>query len=212
MNSQDNGSNTALALLEPPVDHITTLKTTDDDFMREQQRLFSNQPITGTHERYTTEEEEAYVWIESSTTVKAYPELLHQQLDRLFLAGREETFEDGMESSFSRMLLLFVREYGDVSIKALADLIIGEKVNPEVAAEALRWLGHLEHQPTYCSRLWLLEASLVCSSARIRDGAVLGIASMDDPSARVYLERAARREEISELRTDMEQVLKQLER
>ncbi len=93
----------------------------------------------------------------------------------------------------------------------LTRLIAIEQVNAEVASESLRWLGHIEHPKTYDNRLWLLERSLFCSSARVRDGAALGLASLDDPHAIPYLRRAIQRENCIELRKDIKQVLIQLE-
>jgi hypothetical protein len=59
--------------------------------------------------------------------------------------------------------------------------------------------------------LWLLERSLGSRSSRIRDGAVLGLAFLDDAAAIPYLRQVIDREPVKELRADMEQVLAQLE-
>jgi HEAT repeat protein len=58
----------------------------------------------------------------------------------------------------------------------------------------------------------LLESSIFRSSARVRDGAALGLAFLDDPHAIPYLKRAIENEKYSELREDMQMVLAQLER
>jgi HEAT repeat protein len=88
---------------------------------------------------------------------------------------------------------------------------VTEQVNAEVASEAMRWLGHIDHPITYRSRLHLLERSLHNSSARVRDGAGLGLASLDDPHAIPYLKQAIEREQYQELRHDLKQVVIQLE-
>jgi hypothetical protein len=141
----------------------------------------------------------------------------------LFAAAKDEYFEDGMESAFSRGLIRLIGEYGEKAVVELAFLILHDQVNAEIAAEALRWLGHMEGPggpaPTqlrqdmrsYQRRLWLLERSLFTASARLRDGATLGLASLDDPHAVRYLRRAIAQEPSPELRSDMEQVLAQLE-
>lgn len=138
-------------------------------------------------------------------------EWLAEPLECLFASGREQEFEDGMESDFSNKLVSTVRTYGNPAVKVIADLIINEKVNAAVASEALRWLGELEDQETRCSRLWLLEKALESQSSSVRDGALLGIASMDDPAAIQALERAIQEERIGQLRKFMQEVLLQLE-
>jgi hypothetical protein len=136
---------------------------------------------------------------------------IDQKIETLFGAAREQVFEDGMESDFSKELISLVKKYGNAAITILTRLIVTEQVNAEVASEALRWLGHMEHPKTYDNRLWLLEQSLFCSSARVRDGAALGLASLDDSHAIPYLKRAIQQENCTELREDIEQVLIQLE-
>jgi len=151
------------------------------------------------------------VWLENFTTHQGVHKDLNQKMLALFEAAKEQNFEDGMESEFSKELIDLVKESGVGAIAALAHLIIEEKVNPEVASEALRWLGRINHPASYPRRLWLLERSLRCSSARVRDGATLGLAFLDDPHARTYLRQVIQQEKIPELRADMERVLAQLE-
>lgn len=86
-----------------------------------------------------------------------------------------------------------------------------EKCEVEVVAEALRWLGHIEHASSYRFRFWLLEKSLSHSSVLVRDGAVLGLSFLDDPAAIPSLEQALDREPSAALRADMQQVLAQLQ-
>lgn len=129
----------------------------------------------------------------------------------LFEEARDEIFEDGMESDFSRKLIALVRRHGNAAVEAIASLIAEEGADPEVSAEALRWLGHMEHPWSYNSRRWLLEWSLLSSLPRVRDGAALGLASLDDPAAIPYLVQAIKREPYAQLREDMQQVLAQLE-
>lgn len=149
--------------------------------------------------------------LENSTAQQEVPKDLDQKMIALFEAAKEQNFEDGMEGEFSKALISLIKEYGVDAIEALAHFIIEEKVNPEVASEALRWLGQIDHPVSYRRRLWLLERSLRCSSARVRDGAALGLAFLDDPHAIPYLKQAIQQEQVSELRVDMEQVLAQLE-
>jgi hypothetical protein len=149
--------------------------------------------------------------LDSSTLPQDYPDEIDQEIELLFDRAKEEVFEDGMESEFSRGLISYIRRYGNAAIATLERLIVTEQVNAEVASEAMRWLGHIDHPITYRSRLHLLERSLHNSSARVRDGAGLGLASLDDPHAIPYLKQAIEREQYQELRHDLKQVVIQLE-
>ena len=151
-------------------------------------------------------------WLEKSSTLQQDRlEEIRRQTEALFEAAKDQHFEDGMESDFSNEFVAFVEKHGDAAIKVIAHLTTSEIVNDEVAAEALRWLGRMDHAPTYQARLSLLERSLFCPSARVRDGAALGLAAMDDPHAITYLKQAIQREKYTELREDLKQVLTQLE-
>jgi hypothetical protein len=142
---------------------------------------------------------------------KAAPTLnLSKRIRALFAAAKEEVFEDGYESQFSRELVSLVERYGEQAIEPIIRLIVNEQVNPAVAAEALRWLGEIEDPLSYSSRRWLLERSLYSVSSQVRDGAILALASLDDPHAIPYLRRAIEQESCPELHEDMEQVLEQL--
>lgn len=149
---------------------------------------------------------------ETSTVKNVFTNALtiSPSLVRLFLSAREEIFEDGMSSEFSKKLIQFIQMDGQAVVSVLADLILSGEVNVEVGAEALRWIGRMWDPATYESRRWLLERSLFSRSPRIRDGAALGLSSMSDPHAVQYLKIASEREEIDELRADLEQILSDL--
>lgn len=136
---------------------------------------------------------------------------LYSKIEAIFWTAKGEFFEDGMESTFSKQLNSFVKRYGNDVLEAITCLIVYERVAPEVGGEALRWLGRIDHAESYEYRRWLLERSLSLSSTRVRDGATLGLASMDDKHAIPYLKRAIEAEQCSELKADMESVLEQLE-
>ncbi len=146
----------------------------------------------------------------NSTADTERPESLTEELQRIFTAAKEEIFEDGMDSVFSRRLVKFMENYNRLAIDILSELLIPERVNAEVAGEALRHVGYSEDVSTRIPRRRLLEHCLFGSSARIRDGAILGIAAMNDPRAIPFVEQAICRELIPELRRDMCAVLEQL--
>jgi hypothetical protein len=153
-----------------------------------------------------------YAWLANSTVQQERPQAIDQEITIMFESAKEQDFEDGMESEFSRSLVSLVRKYGNAVMEIVAGFIIYERVNAEVASEALRWLGRMDDPTSYHFRRWLLERSLGCSSAIVRDGAALGLASVDDPHAIPYLRQAILRENYTELSEDMEQVLAQLEK
>ena len=151
------------------------------------------------------------VELDNSTTRQEQISEFNKEVDNLFDLASEEEFEDGMESEFSRTLISFIIEHGNNSIEILAPIFMNEKANAEIISEALRWIGRIEHPETKNIRLWLLERCLFCSSPLVRDGAILGLASMNDPTAIYFLRKAISKESIKELREDMKDVMFQLE-
>jgi hypothetical protein len=148
---------------------------------------------------------------ENATNLHDRPTELTESFRALFTAGKDQIFEDGIESEFSKDLVRLIKKYGNDTLAELAYFIVYEKASAEVMAEALRWLGLMDHLPSYYWRRWLLERSIRSHSARIRDGAALGLAFLNDCDAIPYLKQAIERELIEELREDMQQVLTQLE-
>jgi hypothetical protein len=147
----------------------------------------------------------------ASTKLTETSSELYLEIEAVFWSAREEFFEDGMESDFSKRFCSTVTKYGSDAIEVITSLIVYGKVCPEVASESLRWLGKMQHPESYEFRRWLLERSLTLSSGIVKDGAILGIASMDDKHAIHYLKEAMKNESSTELKQDMEQVLQQLE-
>jgi hypothetical protein len=148
-------------------------------------------------------------WKNTSNWNVPNPDLI-QKLQNIFREGKYEIFEDGMHSTFSRALVSLINAHGSVAIDALATFLIDSNVNPEVASEALRWLGQVEHTESYNRRLWLLERSLRSPEPAIRDGAILGLSFLDDPLVIPALWEALQTEEVSQLRKAIRQVLEQL--
>ena len=129
-----------------------------------------------------------------------------------FRAAEEESFEDGVESEFSRQLMSLVKRFGNVVIDIISSLIDFQQVNGEVASVALRTLGEMVHPLSRTQRLRLLMTMLSSPSVWVRDGAALGLAWIDDPAAIPDLENAIERETIEELRRDMTAILEHLAR
>jgi hypothetical protein len=147
----------------------------------------------------------------SSTDLPPRPAHITKSVMLLFANARDEVFEAGFESDFSKGVLSIVRAYRNLGVDAVRTTVLWEGTNQEIAAEALRWLGYFDDATTHSSRLWLLERCLFNASARIRNAAALGLASLDDPRAIIHLKEAIEKENDDELREDMLQVLAQLE-
>jgi hypothetical protein len=138
-------------------------------------------------------------------------DILHSKIETIFRIAREEFFEDGMESTFSRELNYVVKQNSNKALEIITHLIVHNQVNSEVAGEALRWLGRIDSFDSYPYRRWLLERSLALPSNSVKDGAIIGLAAMDDRHAIPYLKKAIEKEQCIELKADMELVLEQLE-
>ena len=164
------------------------------------------------HSTYGDKKIQVYkVELDNSTTRQNQIVDLNNEVENLIELANDLEFEDGMVSGFSKKLISFIERHGGNSIEALAPIFISEEVNAEIISEALRWIGRIEHQDTKNMRLWLLERCLFCSSPLIRDGATLGLASMNESSAKSFLIKAIQKESIKELREDMKEVLLELE-
>ncbi len=145
-----------------------------------------------------------------STAPPSTPGVLLRAARGLFDAAGEEYFEDGVESAFSRSLVRFIAANGLLGLDALAKLILSGRRDPVTVAEALRWIGRIDDPASYGQRLWLLERCLHDTHQEIRDGACLGLASFDDPTAIVYVHKALEVESITELRQALEHLSAQL--
>ncbi len=136
---------------------------------------------------------------------------LKDQISSLFDEAKRERFESGYKSNFARQIEVVIDYHGEKAINIIANLILTDGVNPDVADEALRWIGQMTNHITQRSRRDLLERCLLQSkSIFVRDGAGLGLASMDDPDALPALEIAIGKEGNQELKEDLQSVYDQL--
>lgn len=138
-------------------------------------------------------------------------ENLYSKVLSLFAAARAVDFEDGIHTDFSRALVRLIEQLGNSAVEVVASIILREKANPAVSAEALKWISHIDQPKSYAFRLWLLEKSLQSPLTIVRDAALLGVASLDDQHSIPAINDAISREACPELREDLIQVLKQLD-
>lgn len=98
----------------------------------------------------------------------------------------------------------------DNELAALADILYSAGNNINMVADVLHWLGTLDDYPSYHIRVELLEVGLKSKSAIIRDGAVRGLAEIEDPDTISCLRDAYECETVPELKADILALLEQL--
>jgi len=150
-------------------------------------------------------------WEESSSQWTRQRSRIFEEVGTLLASASQETFEYGMESDFSIALADMIRMFGESVVDALGWFIKRNRVDGEVAWEALRWLGRIGDPRTYTARRTMLAEFVMSDKLDVRDGALLGIASLDDPGLIPALEEAIGAEKITALRRTMGDVLAQLE-
>lgn len=128
-------------------------------------------------------------------------------------AAREEHFEDGMESKFSRTITRIFSKLGAEASVALSQIIGSSLTNVEIAGEALRWMSRVDDESTTFAREIVLRECLDNASISIRDGAISGLATMDAtgliPNLKARLEREPNeyiKKRISRILTHLETV------
>jgi hypothetical protein len=147
---------------------------------------------------------------ESSTAELEVDVELVKQVEHIFERGATEVFYDGMYSEFSRALIGFFTRYGGAAFPAINAYLSSGCSNADVVSEALRWLAAFDDPVTLPQRWAILQRTLKDRSPRIRDGAILGFAALDDPRARSLLLESQKSESIPELRRLLAQVVDQL--
>jgi hypothetical protein len=148
---------------------------------------------------------------ESDTSHSEYEQELFVAVMQLFEQGSSEFFYDGVRSQFSSRLLAFVAQYRSVAFQVIADYLFSAEPNPDVVSEALRWLADFRDPATFAQRWHILARMIRDRSSRVRDGAVLGLAALDDPRARPLLTEARDVEQVAELRRLIDAVIRQLD-
>jgi hypothetical protein len=137
---------------------------------------------------------------------------LVQQVRELFDQGASEFFRDGIHSRFSRARLYLLSMHRRQAVRAIIEYVNGERARPDVLSEALRWIADFPDSSSLNERWALLTQSLRHPSSRVRDGAILGFAALDDPHASDLMLEAKNIERVTELRRLIDSVIAQLDR
>lgn len=135
---------------------------------------------------------------------------LEGYLRRLIADSSDEIFMDGMESRLSAGLKHLIGIAGRFAVSEIRSLMDSGELDIETIGEILRVLGAYDDQASHTSRLSILLDYLESHDPRIRDAALLGLASLDDTSAICALKKALEKEPVAELREDLQEILRQL--
>jgi hypothetical protein len=131
---------------------------------------------------------------------------MRRELRRVLALATNETFYEGVPSAFAERLRGLVLDFGAPVIGELANTTsLG--VPPEIAFEALTTLAELKFASIAPEREALLERALLSPVPEIRYGAALGAAAVRDPAIVPILKKAIQREQIADLRRNLEKIL-----
>lgn len=134
------------------------------------------------------------------------------ECDRVFRLADCEVLEDGMENRMSRSLRCFVDRYSSVGVEHLAVRLLSESTNQAVAADIIRVLGRIEHEPSHDERVHVAECLLHSELPLARDASAVALSDLADAHSIPALERAIGAEEIPALREDMVASLEELKK
>ena len=140
-------------------------------------------------------------------------ELVNGEVRRLFSQAAYMDLEPGMDNSFSIGLEQVVEKYGNEALDVVIQIILSAETSSSIAMEALKYIGDSDSSKWHDERRLVLEECLLKSrSAWVRDGAGLGLSSLDDPRSLPAVKLAFSQESSSALKEDLLLVLDQLER
>lgn len=136
---------------------------------------------------------------------------IDEDVANLFSLATFIDLEPGMTNEFQEGLEETIEMHGQPALDAVEGLILNEETKSSIAMEALQYIGYTDSTKWHDERRRTLERCLLKSpSAWVRDGAGLGLASLDDPKSIPALERAILAETSLALKEDLTLVLNQL--
>ena len=146
-----------------------------------------------------------------STDRSLLPVAFTHRIEEVMQLGHGIFFEDGVETLFSEKLVETMKKWGVPAVECLHNYVMSGRAEEEVAAEALRWVGGLRDVKTHEARWRFLIAALYFPSLALRDGALMGLAAMGEPRSLPFLERAQLLPANRPLRTDYEELIRQIQ-
>jgi HEAT repeat protein len=134
-----------------------------------------------------------------------------RQVEQAFAQANEETFDDGAESNFERVLVRLVHVGGNEAVKAIERVLEAPTTPTEIAGEVLRRLGAMTDGRSKKYRMSILQRYLASPSSRLRYAAAVGLAAMDDATTISAIVEAMQTESNRDILRTLEQVLEQLQ-
>ena len=136
---------------------------------------------------------------------------IERQLEQLFTDARDELFEVGIESQFSKGLQKLCTYDPTTVFQYIRTRLIVNDTNSEAFAEILRWASHQDARAIRDHVADLLSVGLLNSSSLVRDAAALSLAYLEKTAAVAQLQQALEREKVPELQKDLEDLIRSLE-
>ena len=155
------------------------------------------------------------VWSETNISETNEEDLIRDDLSRtiriIFDAGKNEQFEDGMRSDFSKAIERLIKNYQDNAVAALAEFLASNKIDSDLLCETLRTIGKFNDDKTALIRFQILISFLSHASPFIRDCAGLALYDIESPNAIPYIKQAVDKEPYQSLKRDFEKIIDALE-
>ena len=138
----------------------------------------------------------------------AAPELKEILVDS-FRRAANQVFEPGIESELSKDISRAFASNGLGTLAAVRELLQSREVSEEVIAETLVALGRIESRAAHNARIALFMSCLREGSYLVRDGALLGLAFMNDPKIVPEIAELAKKESDPVFKSDLDQLIRQ---
>ena len=207
----------------PELDRIadSTLIFDSEVFIEAFQNLMNNDLVFSATVQAATDRDIKRFRIEALDSSTTALDLASEHLNRKSVSDRVKQLfslasfldlEPGMENAFSNGLENAIERHGESALSEIQSIILEERTKSSIAMEALQYIGRMDSLHWRTQRRKLLEQCLLHSrSAWVRDGAGLGLASLDDPRSIKAVKEATAKESSKSLKQDLESVLEQLE-
>jgi hypothetical protein len=138
--------------------------------------------------------------LQGATSLEEVSDFAFKKANQILLQHSHAESSEESDAQLYEQINAFVLEFGRQAITALTPSVLLNKASQDTICTVLQILGRLESNTGYQSRLWLLELMLTSPYPRVRYGAALGIAYMDDERAIPYIHKALERESIPDLK------------
>lgn len=129
----------------------------------------------------------------------------------LLLCSYFEAFDVQASYNLTDAFTELIKQDGKTIINALSTLINEKLLRDDLICEALVSIGRLLDANTEGDRFNLLVSSLDHPAPIVRDGAIMGLAFMDNKKAIPYLRKASAKESLQTLRGNIEVAIKDIE-